>query len=77
LAFLGEEKGTRVSRERAVELAATEAGTVAAACPFCHTMLRDGLAAVRPLNAPQIVDIAQLAAARLPRTPGARNDDSK
>jgi hypothetical protein len=40
-------------------------------------MLRDGLAAVRPLNAPQIVDIAQLAAARLPRTPGARNDDSK
>jgi Fe-S oxidoreductase len=77
LAFLGAEKGTRVSHERAVELAATEAEMVAAACPFCHTMLRDALAAVRPFDGPQIVDIAQLAAARLPRTPGARTGDSK
>jgi Fe-S oxidoreductase len=77
LAFLGEEKGTRVSHERAVELAATEAGTVAVACPFCHTMLRDALTAVRPLNGPQIVDIAQLAAARLPRTPEQPAENSK
>jgi len=65
LAFLGEEKGTRVNHERAKELAATGADIVAAACPFCNTMFRDGLAAAseRP---PQLLDIAQIAAARLP-----------
>jgi hypothetical protein len=29
-------------------------------------MLRDALPAVRPANTPQLIDIAQLAAARLP-----------
>jgi len=69
LAFLGEEKGTRIGHERAIELAAAEAEAVAAACPFCNTMLRDALAAVRPADAPPILDLAQLAASRLPRTP--------
>jgi len=66
LTFLGEEKGTRISHVRAEELAATGAGTVVAACPFCNSMLRDALTAVRPENTPRLVDIAQLAAARLP-----------
>src|SRR6202050_2205912 len=38
LAFLGEEKGERVSQVRAAELVGTGAQTVAAACPFCNTM---------------------------------------
>jgi Fe-S oxidoreductase len=59
--FLGEEQGERVSRNRARELAATGAPTVAAACPFCNTMLRDALSAVE--NGPRLLDIAQLAAA--------------
>lgn len=66
LAFLGEETGDRVSHVRAAELAATGATTVAAACPFCNTMFRDALAAQGP-SAPQLVDIAQLAARNLPR----------
>jgi len=65
LAFLGEEKGERVSHNRAAELAATGAQTVAAACPFCNTMFRDALAAQGD-GAPQLVDIAQLAARGLP-----------
>jgi Fe-S oxidoreductase len=65
LAFLGEESGDRVSHVRAAELAATGASTVAAACPFCNTMFRDALAAQGP-SAPQLVDIAQLAARGLP-----------
>ena len=67
LAFLGEENGDRVSHVRARELAATGAGTVATACPFCNTMFRDALPAVseRP---PQLLDIAQLAARSLPHT---------
>jgi Fe-S oxidoreductase len=69
LTFLGEEKGTRISHERARELAATGARTVVAACPFCNSMLRDALPAVHPQDTPQLVDIAQLAAARLPKEP--------
>jgi Fe-S oxidoreductase len=65
LAFLGEEKGDRVSHVRAAELTATGASTVAAACPFCNTMFRDALAA-QGQGAPQLVDIAQIAARNLP-----------
>ena len=66
LAFLGEEQGSRVNHARAQELAGTGADIVAAACPFCNTMFRDGLAAVseRP---PQLLDIAQIAARNLPQ----------
>jgi len=65
LAFLGEEKGERVSQVRAAELVGTGAQTVAAACPFCNTMFRDALAA-QGAGAPELVDIAQLAARGLP-----------
>jgi Fe-S oxidoreductase len=68
LAFLGEEKGTRVSMERARELSATGAGVIAAACPFCRTMFRDALASLGP-EAPQLLDIAEIAAENL-RPPG-------
>jgi Fe-S oxidoreductase len=66
LAFVGEEKGERVSHNRARELAATGAGTVAAACPFCNTMFRDALTAVSPAP-PRLLDVAQIVAASLPR----------
>jgi Fe-S oxidoreductase len=69
LAFLGEEKGERVSHNRARELAATGAEVVAAACPFCNTMLRDGLLSVSA-NPPQLLDIAQIVAASLPPADG-------
>ncbi len=62
LAFLGEEKGKRISVERAEELVATGASVVAAACPFCNTMFRDALAGVSS-SPPQLLDIAQIAAA--------------
>jgi Fe-S oxidoreductase len=62
LAFLGEEKGKRVSAERAEELVATGASVVAAACPFCNTMFRDALAGVSG-TPPKLLDIAQIAAA--------------
>jgi Fe-S oxidoreductase len=65
LAFLGEEKGKRISAERAEELVATGASVVAAACPFCNTMFRDALAGVSS-TPPQLLDIAQIAAASFP-----------
>jgi Fe-S oxidoreductase len=62
LAFLGEEKGKRISVERAEQLAATGASVVAAACPFCNTMFRDALSGVSA-TPPKLLDIAQIAAA--------------
>ena len=65
LVFLGEEKGKRVSHERAEELARSGADVVAAACPFCNTMFRDALPVVSSAP-PKLLDIAQIAAAGLP-----------
>jgi Fe-S oxidoreductase len=70
MVFLGEEKGKRVSIERAEELTATGASVVGAACPFCNTMFRDALAQVAISNRtmpPKLMDIAQIAAASLHR----------
>jgi Fe-S oxidoreductase len=58
--FLGEEEGRRVNAERARELVATGARTIATACPFCRTVLRDALAAA-PGTPPALLDIAQIA----------------
>ncbi len=66
--FLGEEKGKRVNVERAQELVATGAEIVATACPFCQTMFRDALGVVTQ-HPPQLLDIAQIAAASLPAAP--------
>jgi Fe-S oxidoreductase len=63
--FLGEEKGKRISVERAEELAATGAQTIGTACPFCQSMLRDALGAL-PQSPPKLLDIAQIVAAGLP-----------
>ena len=62
LAFLGEEKGERVSVTRAKELVATGATVVGAACPFCNTMFRDALSGISK-TPPRLMDIAQIAAA--------------
>ena len=72
LVFLGEETGERVNHARAKELAATGADVIGAACPFCNTMFRDALAAGSS-KGPELLDIAQIAAASLPGKPGTLN----
>jgi Fe-S oxidoreductase len=42
--FMEEKVGKRINAERVDDLLASGAGLTAAACPFCITMLRDGLA---------------------------------
>ena len=71
--FLGEEKGKRVNRERAEELAGAGAGTIATACPFCQNMFRDALGALGG-TPPALLDIAQMAARWLP--PGAPENEA-
>jgi Fe-S oxidoreductase len=69
LAFMGEEKGKRVSVERAEQLFATGAKVVGAACPFCNTMFRDALATVAT-EPPTLLDIAQIAASSIEAAAG-------
>jgi Fe-S oxidoreductase len=67
--FKEEEKGARrVNHERTDEVLATGASVVAAACPFCNTMLTDGVAAATgpdAATAPEVLDIAEMIAASL------------
>ena len=41
--FMEEKIGRRINSERVEEVMATQAETVVAACPFCNTMLNDGI----------------------------------
>jgi Fe-S oxidoreductase len=61
--FKEEEPGIkRVNTERAEEAIATGAQIVAVACPFCMTMMDDGLKGKAGDNAPKLRDIAELIA---------------
>ena len=64
--FKEEEKGnTRVSLERAQDALETGAALIAAACPFCNTMLTDGIKNSNKEEEIQVLDIAELIAASL------------
>ncbi len=67
LFFLGEEQGTRINKARTEQLINAGAETIAAACPFCHSMFRDALAGRD--SAVELVDIAELAARALSDAP--------
>ena len=61
--FKEEEKGNkRVNTERTEEAVATGATIIAAACPFCNTMLTDGIKSVEKEDTVQVMDIAELVA---------------
>jgi heterodisulfide reductase subunit D len=61
--FKEEEKGsTRVNFERTAEALDTGAGVVAAACPFCNTMLTDGVKHAEKEDSVKVMDIAELVA---------------
>lgn len=61
--FKEEEKGTiRVNFERTNEAIATGAQFIAAACPFCNTMLTDGVKNAEKESETKVMDIAELIA---------------
>lgn len=61
--FKEEEKGTlRVNQERTNDIVAAKPDIVAAACPFCMTMLTDGVKEKDLQDNIQVLDIAELIA---------------
>ncbi|HEX6169017.1 MAG TPA: (Fe-S)-binding protein [Chitinophagaceae bacterium] len=64
--FKEEEKGTiRINSERSNEAIGTGATIIAAACPFCNTMLTDGVKHAEKEDSVKVLDIAELVAASL------------
>ncbi len=63
--FKEEEKGTtRVNWERTDEAIATNASIIASACPFCNTMMTDGVK-TKEKEGVEVLDIAELIAQSL------------
>jgi Fe-S oxidoreductase len=63
--FMEESTGKRINVERSEELLATGADAVAVACPFCLTMIKDGVEAAG--SETPVLDIAEVVADRLAR----------
>jgi len=61
--WMEERQGKRINIERTEELLATGAETIAVACPFCLTMMSDGVKAKQ--SSVPVVDVAELVASRL------------
>ncbi len=63
--FLEETEGKRINIERIEELLNTGANTIASNCPFCMTMLVDGLKAKDKEDEIKVKDIAEIVAENL------------
>lgn len=58
--FMEETEGKRVNIERTEEALATGAGTIASACPFCMTMLTDGIKEKERTEQVKVKDVAEI-----------------
>src|SRR5678815_784398 len=73
--WMEETRGTRINESRTAQALATGASTVATECPFCMTMMKDGLEAAQSDSGGTVraIDIAELLAESLAQTqPGSR-----
>jgi Fe-S oxidoreductase/nitrate reductase gamma subunit len=61
--WMEERQGKRINAERTEELLATGADTIAVACPFCMTMMSDGVKAAQ--SEVPVLDIAEVVAGQL------------
>jgi Fe-S oxidoreductase len=64
--WMEEKRGTRINAERTRQALATGADVVATACPFCMTMMRDGVADAGASASVTVQDISEVLAAQLP-----------
>lgn len=58
--FLEDEEGGRINEERAKEALSTNADTIASACPFCMTMMTDGVKHFEKSDQVAVKDIAEI-----------------
>ena len=58
--WMEETIGTRINIKRTEQALETRAGIVASSCPFCMTMLTDGVKAKEMQDKVKVMDIAEL-----------------
>jgi Fe-S oxidoreductase/nitrate reductase gamma subunit len=58
--WMEEHEGTRINIDRTRQALDTGAATVATNCPFCMTMMSDGVAAEAPDGNVQVLDVAEM-----------------
>jgi Fe-S oxidoreductase len=58
--FLEDEEGGRINIERTTEALKTNPDTIASACPFCMTMLTDGVKHFEKTDDIEVKDIAEI-----------------
>ena len=58
--FLEDEEGGRINEERTREAIETNASTIASACPFCMTMMTDGIKYFEKTEKISVKDIAEI-----------------
>ena len=58
--WMEETIGKRINITRTEQALATHAGIVAASCPFCMTMLTDGIKSKEMQDKVKVMDIAEL-----------------
>jgi Fe-S oxidoreductase len=67
--WMEEEAGKRVNELRVSQLLETSPEVIGVNCPYCLTMMEDGLGSVAPDAGVPVMDLAEILAARLPRRP--------
>jgi Fe-S oxidoreductase/nitrate reductase gamma subunit len=73
--FMEEKAGTRMSHNRSRQLISTGADTVAVGCPFCMTMIEDGIKTVAAEGQDvRVIDIAEMLAEAVAQTPAQEAD---
>lgn len=58
--FLEEKEGKRINIERTEEALSLNVNTIATACPFCMTMMTDGVKALDAVDRVQVKDVAEI-----------------
>jgi Fe-S oxidoreductase len=58
--WMEEKEGKRVNIERTEEALATNSGVIATACPFCMTMLTDGVKSKEAADRVEVKDVAEI-----------------
>ena len=64
-----EEHGPKVNENRTDELLDTKAEIIAVACPFCNTMITDGVKSRDKDEEVQVMDVSEILAASIPDVP--------
>lgn len=68
--WLEEKEGTKINHARTEQALATGAGTIATACPFCLTMMRDGVQSLGAEDTVRVKDFSEILAENiLPMVP--------